>query len=116
MTISSLMNLSCTVLSRATSASTDAYGDEIRTETAAVTVCELQQVTTGEAGDEVASTSYRLFLPANTAIDQDDSVVIEGQHYEVSGRPNLHRNPRTGSDSHIEVEIVRSSGADDIGS
>lgn len=116
MTLSSLMNLSCTVLSRTTSANTDAYGDEIRTETAVVTVCELQQVTSGEAPNEVATTTYRLFLPADTVIDQDDSVVIDGHHYEVTGQPNLHRNPRTGSDSHIEVEIRRSSGADDIGS
>lgn len=116
MTISSLMSLPCTVLARTTSASTDAYGDEIRTEAATVTVCELQQVSTGEPGDEVASTGYRLFLPANTAIDQDDSVVIEGQHYEISGKPNLLRNPRTGNDSHIEVEITRSGGADDTGS
>lgn len=116
MSISVLMNQDCTVIRRQTSESRDEYGDEIREETATATTCELQQASTAEAGDEVAATTFRIFLPASTTIDQDDTVIVDGHSYEVTGQPDLVRNPRTKLDSHIEVEVRRAAGADDTGS
>lgn len=116
MSISILMNQTCTVITRESSADRDDYGDEIREEVATSTVCELQQTSSTEPGDEVAETSFRVFLPAATTIDQDDSIVIDGHTYEVTGVPDLLRNPRTKLDSHIEVAVRRAAGADDTGS
>jgi hypothetical protein len=114
--LTALMNQACTVIRRETSVDRDDYGDEIREEVATATVCELQQTSSTEPGDEVAETSFRVFLPATTNIDQDDSIVIDGHTYEVTGVPDLVRNPRTKADSHIEVAVRRAAGADDTGS
>lgn len=114
--LSALMNQDCTVIRRTTSSDRDEYGDEIRDETAVATTCEIQQASSNEAGDEVASTVYRVFLPAATVIDQDDSIVVDGHTYELIEQPDVVRNPRTKADSHIEVQVRRSAGADDVGS
>jgi hypothetical protein len=114
--LSTLMNQTCTIIRRTTSVDRDEYGDEIRDETAVATTCEIQQAVSSEAGDEVASTTYRVFLPATTVIDQDDSIVVDGHTYELLGNPDLVRNPQTKSDSHIEVDVRRTAGADDTGS
>lgn len=116
MTVEALMNKPCTIIRRETSADRDEYGDEIREETTESTSCEIQQLGSNEPGDEAASTTYTLFLPADTQIDQDDGVVIDGHLYELTGVPDLVRNPRTQQDSHLEVILRRAAGADDLGS
>lgn len=109
--LSQLINQPCTITRRGTSSDTDAYGDEIPTETEVETVCELQQRQRTEHDQgEVSDTTWLLLLLPGTAIDTGDLVTVDDEDYEMVGDPWHVRNPRTQAESHVECTVRRTAG------
>lgn len=117
MSIQSLVNRPCTIVRREDSGEANAYGDQIQDETSVSTVCEIQQRGRGEGDDEVSDTRWLgLFLPS-VELHAGDAVTVDGETYEVEGEPWRARNPRTGSESHLEATLHRVTGpGDEVGS
>lgn len=117
MSLSTLLNRPCTIVQRSDSGNIDDYGDPVQTEVLVETTGELQQFERQEpiGQGEFSVAHWTLFLPAGTQIDTSDAVIVGGEEYGVEGEPWLVRNPRTGSDSHLEVTLVRAAGAGDVG-
>jgi hypothetical protein len=92
------------------SGNTDVYGTDIPTVVEVNTVGELQQRSRDEAEGAISQTDWRLYLPAETPIDTNDVVQIDGQTFEVVGDPWQAFNPRTGEWEHVEVSLRRTSG------
>ena len=46
-------------------------------------------------------------------MNTSDTVIVDGQEYELVGEPWDARNPRTRAQSHIEATVRRTRGADD---
>lgn len=100
---------------RSQSGTIDDYGDEVQDVTLIATLCELQQQQRSEDGEmgEASKDTWRLFFAAGESIDTGDAVELDGEVYELTGDPWLVRNPRTGSNSHIEATARRTAGAND---
>lgn len=115
MTLTALLNRTCTIIRRSESGSTDELGNEIPDEEAVETVCELQQRNRSEQGNqgEVSSTDWLLILPADTDIGTGDAVVVDEEVYEMVGDPWPARNPRTATESHVEASLRRVVGDED---
>lgn len=103
-----------TIQRHADSGNIDDYGNEIPTVTTVEVLGELQQPSRsgarGEAEGTISQTDWILFLPANTPIDTNDVVVVDGQSFEVIGDPWNAFNPRTGEFEHVEASLRRTSG------
>lgn len=110
MTIAKLLNLPCTITHRQEGDQHDTYGNDLDDETTTTTVCELQQRQRAETPNDIAGTTWALYLPAGTAIDAGDTVEIDGESYEVFGEPWPARNPVTQVVSHIEATARRTAG------
>jgi hypothetical protein len=115
MTLTTLLNRPMTIINRSASASTDEFGNELPVETYVDVVGELQQQRRAEpdTAGELSDTRWLLILPAGTEINTGDTVVCDGESYEVTGDPWRARNPRTQLASHIECTLRRTAGADD---
>lgn len=115
MSLVTLLNRPCLLVQRSASGDLDRFGNPKRDETTVATVCELQQQRRTEAGDagELSDTTWALFLPAGTDVTTADTVIVDGQEYELVGEPWDARNPRTQVMSHIEATCRRTRGADD---
>lgn len=118
MTLSLLINRSCTILRRQTNAETTPYGRQRKTDTAVAAVCELQQASSTEpdTSGEISATGWRLFFLPDIDIRTGDAVVVDGHTYELTGDPWLARNPFTQTDSHIEASAERVAGTEETGS
>lgn len=116
MSISTLVNRTCTITRRSPSAAKDTYGNAIPGTSTVTTVCEIQQQprrADAETTDDLSDTLWLgIFLPG-TAIDASDAVTVDGLKYEVSGAPWPARNPRTRAVSHIEANLRRVAAATD---
>lgn len=112
MSLSKLLNRTCTLILRDLSGTVDDYGNPVPSERTITTVCELQQRQRTEPGDqgEVSDTTWLLVLPAGTTIDTGDAVEVAGERYELVGAPWPARNPRTGLESHVEATVRRTAG------
>lgn len=112
MTISTLLNRSCTITHRTTGVTVDAYGNEIPATATADTVCELQQQQRTETNERgtVIEDVWLLVLPADTTISAEDTVTIDGEAFHVHGDPWTVRNPRTQTTHHIEATVRRGKG------
>ena len=110
MTIAQLLNCPCTITHRQDGDERDQYGNALDTETTTVTVCEIQQQQRTETAEEIAGTTWALYLPAGTAIDAGDTVDIDDVSYEVHGEPWPARSPVTEQVSHIEATVHRTAG------
>lgn len=117
MSLTTLLNLPCVIERRTDSGATDRYGSPRASVSEMETVCELQQRTRDEPGDqgELSATDWRLYLPAGTDIDTSDTVIVDGIVFEVVGDPWQARNPRTRSQSHVEATL-RKTGDTQVGS
>lgn len=58
-----------------------------------------------ELGRGATPTEWNLFLPADTSIDQNDVVEIDGESFEVWGEPEVLRSWR--GVHHIEARLRR---------
>lgn len=113
MALANLLNRTCTITRRSTSASEDDYGNAIDSQTNVQTVCEIQQRSRDEQDDqgETSDTLWLLVLPAGTAIDTSDKVSVPGMgEFEMVGAPWPARNPRTQQESHVEATLRRTAG------
>lgn len=115
MSLAQLINRDCILVQRTEDGTTDELGNEIPAETHVQTVCELQQQRRTEEEDqgEVSEADWLLVLPAGTDIDTGDSVIVDGNEYELIGAPWPARNPRTRAESHIEATVRRTAGPED---
>lgn len=113
--LATLINRDCSIIRRSPSGSEDAFGNEIQTETSVATVCDLQQQRADErnAQGETSYDEWIAFLLAGISIKTADTLVVDGQEFEVIGDPWHARNPRTKSESHIEVRLRRTAGDED---
>lgn len=122
MSLSTLLNRTCWVVTRSGSGDADSYyGSESSetAETAVETVCEVQQQRRDEAEDqgELSESHWLGVFPAGTALDSASAVVVEGLgEFELVGAPWPARNPRTQAESHVEATLVRTAGPEDIAS
>lgn len=115
MSIATLINRPCVVIERLPSGDTDDYGNSVPDEEEVETVVELQQVQRDEPGGagELSDTRWLGFFPAGTDLTTADAVVVDGERYELEGDPWPVRNPRTGTESHVEASLCRVAGAED---
>lgn len=117
--LSQIVNRPCTITRRLASVSEDEFGNEIPDEEEVVTVCELQQRSTDELGEqgELADARWQAFFFPAEAIRTGDKLTVDGEEYEVVGDPWRARDPLTQAGSHIEVNLRRtSSSLDEVGS
>lgn len=120
MTVSALMNRTCQIVHRSSTGTEDEYGNVIPAETTTSTVCELQGAALRVGAEpnnynDLSKTKWTIYLPAGTALESADVVIVDDEEYEVDGDVWEVRNPRTGTLSHIEGAVVKVSGAFDGG-
>lgn len=114
MSVASLINRPATLLRRTDSGETNEFGTPIQTVTETEVFCDLQQRDSDEPDDqgEFSDATYNLYvLPVDTEVQTKDAFDIDGEIYEVVGKPWKPRNPRTGQFSHIQARVrVAGSG------
>lgn len=119
MSLTSLINRPCRVIHRVPSGETDEYGREIQGEEIIDTVCELQRVTRRVAEEEaglygdLSDTLWKAFFLPGLDLRTADTLIVDGQSYELVGDPWDARNPRTRRPSHIEVTVRRTAADED---
>lgn len=102
----------CTIRRRTDSATFNDYGDPIPGPPVEVeTFCELQQRQRAEGAEqgEMSTTEWLLVLKAGEAIGSADTVVVEGQEFEMVGAPWPVWDPLTKSVDHIEATCRRTA-------
>ncbi len=91
-----LINRACTIVQR-TSDTVDTYGDQSKTETSTVAVCELQplrQASRGEIEDgNLSSEAFNLYLLGDHPLNADDAVIVDSETYELIGDAAPRRSP-----------------------
>lgn len=91
----------------------DSYGNDVFTEvTTTVPKVPVWPRTSSEAvqGEDVITTGLTMLLPAGTAVDAVDKVIIYGVPHEVDGEPGLYRSPFTPSAAGVVVNLRRVTG------
>lgn len=113
-----LINRPCTIIRRGLSGTIDDYGNEILSETATESECELQQIrrTENEQQGELSDTRWTVFFQAGTDVRTGDAVVVDGAEYELIGDPWPVWHPLQSVESHIEATARRTTGAEVVGS
>jgi hypothetical protein len=105
--VDALLTRPCTIL-RSTGAADD-YDQTPGTPTQASTRCELQQLTSTEAGEAaIELTVWQAFFPAGTVLSGADAIQVDGETYELLGDAWPVRHPRTGRESHVQAQVRRS--------
>lgn len=121
--LSQLLTQTALVTRRLPSSVVDDYGNEVPDEETYESPCLLQQGagsagragssrTEPDAAGEMAAGRWLLYLPAGLTITTADTVQVDGLVYEVTGDPEHVFNPRLRTDSHIEVTLERTAGAE----
>lgn len=118
--LSTLINRPCTLRISTGETDTDGLGNEYAELDDVETVCELQQLTREEEGNqgELSDTGWRaFFLPAEEMGDNPtgNQLVVDGDVYEFVGAPEHKRNPRTQLLEQWEVTL-RHTGTEESGS
>lgn len=110
MTPGRLLNRTVT-LHTVTVSGSDVYGNPAELVTAVDVVGEVQQASRSDRGDDqhTQDQTWRLFLPAGTALTGWDRVTVDGAEYEVEGPPWPVVNARTGVASHVEATLRRTT-------
>jgi hypothetical protein len=94
--ILTLITRPCTIITR-TADTVNTYGDITKTETPTATLCELQplrQPNRGEVeGGNLSSEAFNLYLLGSVALNADDAVIVDGEHYELVGDAAPRRSP-----------------------
>jgi hypothetical protein len=106
-----LLTLPCTV-TRYAPGTPDDRGDTPLVGTSSISTCMLQQVNSVESvdGNDVQTTTWRLFLPADCAdLSGQDRVTTtaDGYVYELVGDPNTVVDPRRGWVHHVLGTVKR---------
>jgi len=108
MSLARLLNQPLTIV-KIGGSTTDAYGNQSATVygTPTSTVGYLEQKTTVEYLDDrdVTTTSWEVYLPADSNIVATDRIIFNGVTYEFDGMPWSVYNPRTKQVSHIQAMV-----------
>ena len=114
MSVSRLLTRNATITHRYPSATVDGYGNPLSDESTSSVLCELQQRQRSEETvmGELAQRTWLLVLPAGTSVDATDTVTVDDLDYELVGEPWPVHNPRTGSVSHIEATVKRTTSSE----
>lgn len=114
MPITTLLNRVCTLVYRTEDGTPDAFGNPTIDIVSLQSVCELQQRQRDDrtVAGEVTTTSWAVYLPAATDLDDLAAVIVDGYVYELDGPPWAARNPRTQTVSHVEATAVRAAGSE----
>lgn len=59
-----------------------------------------------EAGRASVNIGYKIHMPYGTDVTERDRVVLYGHTYNVDGRPFAWKNPFTGREAMIEVQVT----------
>ena len=116
MAITALLTRPMTLVRRASTGTTDPYGNQSPSETSVQVVGELQQQRRTEPGEqgEFSDTQWLIVLPADIIdVTTGDLIICDSETYELVGDPWRVTCPRTGTVSHMECTARRTSGADD---
>lgn len=92
--------------------STDAYGQEIYTETQTVIPqCSLQPASTTEklGEQDIVVGLMKLYCPTGYAFQSVDRIICNGITYEIDGDP-MPWNDFFGNPDHVELMLRRSEG------
>lgn len=115
MSLSLLLNRPCTIVRRLASGTKDAHGREIPAEEDVATVCEIQQRSRRETGDEgeVSDTFWSAYFPAGTVLNTGDAVIVDGLgQFELVGDP-WHADTGSFGVAHVEATVRRTRGPED---
>lgn len=106
----------CTIHLEVPSADRDELGNEESASADVETVCELQQMDRDENPEGVTETLWRIyFLPGET-VTAGATVTVPGEGvFEIQGRPDRKRNPRTGEMRQVEATAREVSGVQEGG-
>lgn len=111
MSIPTIINKPCEVKRRWRLNTRDDYGNEQEYTSVTETVCHFQQTSSSERSD-VSETRFRVFLLPTTQLAAGDAIVVDDETYEVEGDPWKVWNPRLQETSHIEADMIHTSGRD----
>jgi hypothetical protein len=91
---------------------TDAYGNDVYTETATSVAGAYAPAGSTEQlqGQDVVTTQPTVFLPPGTSVAAVDAIDVAGQRFEVDGVPNVWGNALTGWQPGVEVRLKRVTG------
>lgn len=102
----------CTILRHTDSGTVNDYGDPIAGDPdETVTVCELQQRQRdeGDQQGELSDTHWNLYLPAGVVIGTADTVLVDGQAYELVGDPWPAWDRVVQRVDHVEATVRRTA-------
>lgn len=110
MNVDRLLTLEATV-STVTDSTADRYNDPTETATTSTVPCYLEQRRTTDetTGLSVASADWLGIFPASVALTDRDRLAVAGSTYQVYGDPWPVHDPRTGTTSHVEANLRRTS-------
>lgn len=113
MSIASPLTRPCTILRLTLDGDEENdYGDPIAGEPVEIeTVCELQQRDRdeGDRQGELSDTLWNLYLPAGTVLGSADTVVVDGDTYELVGDPWPAWDRVVGAIDHVEATVRRTA-------
>lgn len=110
--IAAPLTRSCTILRRTDSGDENDYGDPIAGDPDQITtVCELQQRQRdeGDQQGELSDTHWNLYLPAGTELGSADTVIVDGQAFELVGDPWPAWDRTVQRVDHIEATVRRTA-------
>ena len=67
----------------------------------------LRRTVDTDEGGTVLAEHWELFLPADTPLDAYDAVELNGDQYEVIGKPDPEWNARIGEVNHVKLAMSR---------
>lgn len=87
----------------------DDWGTPIAHETRVDTTCYVRwrRATDRDEDGTVMSEWWELILPADTPMRSYDAVELDGDQYEVIGRPDREWNPRMQEINHVKLNCSR---------
>jgi hypothetical protein len=108
-TLDHLLTRQATLLRRTPTGPEDELGDPTWEIVAEPIACELQPAGSSEDhGDNVQSSSWRVFLPASCAdVAGWDALELDGETYELAGDPSPLWHPRLQTVDHVEAIVTR---------
>lgn len=109
--LDTLMARACTVTTVTATGDPDVFNDPTVETTDTDTRCYLEQRRAFDttSGLSVATGEWLCLLPGDVTITAGDRVTVDEDEFEVDGPPWPVQNPRTGTTSHIEVNLRRTS-------
>lgn len=91
----------------------DAYGDWTDGDTFTVDGCAVWPTTGTETiagGMDIAIFGLTVLMPPGSDVLATDTCAVRGVLYDVNAEPVFYKNPRTGSDGGLEVQLKARTG------